>query len=83
MNNDLINTSTSHYVLKIIYDFIKNKTTIDFGTDKGTYEDGTESFKKPDYVSLLKTHNYDLEQINKELKHMSNGAEKQISKKKW
>lgn len=76
MNNDLINTSTSHYVLKIIYDFIKNKTTIEFGTDKGTYEDGTESFKKPDYVSLLKTHNYDLEQINKELKHMSNGAEK-------
>lgn len=67
MNNDLINTSTSHYVLKIIYDFIKNKTTIDFGTDKGTYEDGAESFKKPDYVSLLKTHNYNLEQINKEL----------------
>ena len=67
MNNDLINTSTSHYVLKIIYDFIKNKTTVDFGTDNGTYEDGVVSFKKPDYVSLLKTHNYNLEQIKKEL----------------
>ena len=76
MNNDLINTSTSHYVLKIIYDFIKNKTTVDFGTDNGTYEDGVVSFKKPDYVSLLKTHNYNLEQIKKELKHMSDGAEK-------
>ena len=67
MNNDLINTSTSHYVLKIIYDFIKNKTTVDFGTDNGTYEDGVVSFKKPDYVSLLKTNRENLEQINKEL----------------
>lgn len=76
MNNDLINTSTSHYVLKIIYDFIKNKTTVDFGTDNGTYEDGVVSFKKPDYVSLLKTNRENLEKINKELKHMSDGAEK-------
>ena len=76
MNNDLINTSTSHYVLKIIYDFIKNKTTVDFGTDNGTYEDGVVSFKKPDYVSLLKTNRENLKQINKELKHMSDGAEK-------
>jgi hypothetical protein len=67
MNNDLINTSTSHYVLKIIYDFIKNKTTVDFGTDNGTYEDGVVSFKKPDYASLLKTNRENLEQINKEL----------------
>lgn len=76
MNNDLINTSTSHYVLKIIYDFIKNKTTVDFGTDNGTYEDGVVSFKKPDYASLLKTNRENLKQINKELKHMSDGAEK-------
>ena len=67
MNNDLINTSTSHYVLKIIYDFIKNKTTVDFGTDNGTYEDGVVSFKKPDYASLLKTNRENLEKINKEL----------------
>ena len=67
MNNDLINTSTSHYVLKIIYDFIKNKTTVDFGTDNGTYEDGVVSFKKPDYTSLLKTNRENLEKINKEL----------------
>ena len=56
INNDLINTSTSHYVLKITYDFIKNKTVVDFGTDKGSYEDGSESFKKPDYLSLLKSY---------------------------
>jgi hypothetical protein len=73
MNNDLINTSTSHYVLKLTYDFIKNKTTVDFGTDKGTYEDGVLSFKKPDYVSLLKSYNYNLEQIKKELEDMSDG----------
>jgi hypothetical protein len=76
MNNDLINTSTSHYVLKLTYDFIKNKTTVDFGTDKGTYEDGVLSFKKPDYVSLLKSYNYDLEQITKELIDMSDGDDK-------
>ena len=29
INNDLINTSTSHYVLKITYDFIKNKTAFE------------------------------------------------------
>ena len=56
INNDLINTSTSHYVLKITYDFIKNKTVVDFGTDKGNYEDGSESFKKPDYLSLLQSY---------------------------
>jgi hypothetical protein len=76
INNDLINTSTSHYVLKLTYDFIKNKTTVDFGTDKGTYEDGVLSFKKPDYVSLLKSYNYDLEQITKELIDMSDGDDK-------
>jgi hypothetical protein len=76
INNDLINTSTSHYVLKLTYDFIKNKTTVDFGTDKGTYEDGVLSFKKPDYVSLLKSYNYDLAQIIKELKDMPDGDDK-------
>jgi hypothetical protein len=81
MNNDLINTSTSHYVLKLTYDFIKNKTTVDFGTDKGTYEDGVLSFKKPDYVSLLKSYNYDLAQIIKELKDMSDSDDKTKKKK--
>jgi hypothetical protein len=79
MNNDLINTSTSHYVLKIIYDFIKNKTTVDFGTDNGTYEDGVVSFKKPDYASLLKTNRENLKQINKELdkiKEMPDSSDK-------
>ena len=84
MNNDLINTSTSHYVLKIIYDFIKNKTIVDFGTDKGTYEDGVVSFKKPDYVSLLKTNRENLKQINKELdkiKEMPDSTTDKIEKK--
>ena len=84
MNNDLINTSTSHYVLKIIYDFIKNKTTVDFGTDNGTYEDGVVSFKKPDYASLLKTNRENLKQINKELdkiKEMPDSTTDKIEKK--
>ena len=84
MNNDLINTSTSHYVLKIIYDFIKNKTTVDFGTDNGTYEDGVVSFKKPDYTSLLKTNRENLEKINKELdkiKEMPDSTTDKIEKK--
>lgn len=85
INNDLINTSTSHYVLKIIYDFIKNKTTVDFGTDNGTYEDGVVSFKKPDYVSLLKTNRENLKQINKELdiiNKMPNSLDKTEKKEK-
>jgi hypothetical protein len=49
INNDLIDTSTSKYIFKITYDFIMKKTTIDYGTDNGKYNDGSESFKKPNY----------------------------------
>ncbi len=49
INNDLIDTTTSKYILKITYDFMKKKTIIDYGTDDGDYSDGSESFKKPDY----------------------------------
>ncbi len=49
INNDLIDTTTSKYVLKITYDFMKKKTIVDYGTDDGDYSDGSESFKKPDY----------------------------------
>jgi|UniRef100_A0A6C0LBE2 hypothetical protein len=49
INNDLIDTTTSKYILKITYDFIKKKTIVDYGTDDGDYSDGSESFKKPDY----------------------------------
>jgi len=45
INNELIDTTTSKYVLKITYDFMKNKTVIDYGTDDGNYGDGSESFK--------------------------------------
>ena len=45
INNDLIDTTTSKYILKITYDFMKNKTVIDYGTDDGNYGDGSESFK--------------------------------------
>lgn len=44
INNDLIDTSTSKYIFKITYDFIMKKTTIDYGTDNGKYNDGSESF---------------------------------------
>jgi len=72
MNNDLINTSTSHYVLKITYDFIKNKTIVDFGTDKGNYEDGSESFKKPDYLTLLKSYSGKLNNLKETKKNIDN-----------
>ena len=49
INNDLIDTTTSKYILKITYDFMKKKTIVDYGTDYGDYNDGSESFKKPDY----------------------------------
>jgi len=45
INNDLIDTTTSKYILKITYDFMKNKTVIDYGTDDGNYGDGSVSFK--------------------------------------
>lgn len=44
INNDLIDTSTSKYIFKITCDFIMKKTTIDYGTDNGKYNDGSESF---------------------------------------
>jgi len=53
INNDLIDTKTSKYVLKITYDFIKKKTVVNHGTDNGYYTDGSESFKKPNYNSEL------------------------------
>ena len=49
INNDLIDTTTSKYILKITYDFMKKKTIVDYGTDDGDYSDGSESFKKTDY----------------------------------
>ena len=76
MNNDLINTSTSHYVLKITYDFIKNKTIVDFGTDKGNYEDGSESFKKPDYLTLLKSYSGKLNNLKETKNNLNNEIEK-------
>jgi Ca2+/Na+ antiporter len=42
INNDLIDTTTSKYILKITYDFMKKKTVIDYGTDDGNYGDGNE-----------------------------------------
>ena len=80
INNDLINTSTSHYVLKITYDFIKNKTVVDFGTDKGNYEDGSESFKKPDYLSLLKSYSGKLNNLT-ETKEKLETEKKKLNEK--
>ena len=45
INNELIDTTTSKYVLKITYDFMKKKTIVDYGTDNGDYNDGSEPFK--------------------------------------
>ena len=80
INNDLINTSTSHYVLKITYDFIKNKTVVDFGTDKGNYEDGSESFKKPDYLSLLQSYSGKLNNLT-ETKEKLETEKKKLNEK--
>jgi hypothetical protein len=57
INNDLIDTTTSKYVLKITYDFMKKKTIVNYGTDNGYYTDGSESFKKQGYISLKDNEN--------------------------
>ena len=63
INNDLIDTTTSKYILKITYDFMKKKTIVDYGTDDGDYSDGSESFKKPDY-------NFELNNKKREIKNL-------------
>ena len=66
INNDLIDTTTSKYILKITYDFIKKKTIVDYGTDDGDYSDGSESFKKPDYNFELNNKNRVLDSLKGE-----------------
>ena len=63
INNDLIDTSTSKYIFKITYDFIMKKTTIDYGTDNGKYNDGSESFKKPNYNFELNNKERELNKL--------------------
>lgn len=65
INNDLIDTKTSKYVLKITYDFIKKKTIVNHGTDNGYYTDGSESFKKPNYNSELNNKKRILDQLTR------------------
>jgi hypothetical protein len=70
INNDLIDTKTSKYVLKITYDFIKKKTIVNHGTDNGYYTDGSESFKKPNYNSELNNKKRILDElVRKEANH--------------
>jgi hypothetical protein len=65
INNDLIDTKTSKYVLKITYDFIKKKTVVNHGTDNGYYTDGSESFKKPNYNSELNNKKRILDELGR------------------
>ena len=63
INNDLIDTTTSKYILKITYDFMKKKTIVDYGTDDGNYNDGSESFKKQGYISLYNKETNSLSEL--------------------
>ena len=72
INNDLIDTTTSKYVLKITYDFMKKKTIVDYGTDYGDYNDGSESFKKPDYNFVLNNKRRVLDSLKDEKAKLEN-----------
>lgn len=50
-NNDNIDKSVSKYFLKIIYDFKKMKTTIDYGNDDGNDNDLIANYKPNDISS--------------------------------
>lgn len=50
-NNDNIDKSISKYFLKIIYDFKKMKTTIDYGNDDGNDNDLIANYKPKDISS--------------------------------
>ena len=67
INNDLIDTTTSKYILKITYDFMKKKTVIDYGTDDGNYGDGSESFKHTNpYISEFNEKKRKLDSLNED-----------------
>lgn len=76
INNDLIDTSTSKYIFKITYDFIMKKTTIDYGTDNGKYNDGSESFKKPNYNFELNNKERELNKLTTKKTNLRNDIDK-------
>jgi len=73
INNDLIDTTTSKYILKITYDFMKKKTIVDYGTDDGDYSDGSESFKHINpYIKDFNSKNRLLDSLNEEKAKLEN-----------
>jgi hypothetical protein len=72
INNDLIDTTTSKYILKITYDFMKKKTVIDYGSDNGDYKDGSESFKKPDYYLELNNKKQEIKNLESRKDNLGN-----------
>ena len=76
INNDLIDTTTSKYILKITYDFMKKKTIVDYGTDDGNYNDGSESFKKQGYISLYNKETNSLSELENDNEGKKNIEEK-------
>jgi hypothetical protein len=80
INNDLIDTTTSKYILKITYDFMKKKTIVDYGTDDGNYNDGSESFKKKGYISLYNKETNSLSELENNNDEKKKAANKQIKR---
>lgn len=78
INNDLIDTTTSKYILKITYDFMKNKTVIDYGTDDGNYGDGSESFKHTTnpYISEFNKKKRKLDSLNEDKARLTQEKER-------
>jgi hypothetical protein len=67
INNDLIDTTTSKYILKITYDFMKKKTVIDYGYDNGDYKDGSEPFKHTNpHIIEFNSNKWKLDSLNED-----------------
>jgi hypothetical protein len=83
INNDLIDTTTSKYILKITYDFMKNKTVIDYGTDDGNYGDGSESFKHNTnpHISEFNKKKRKLDSLNEEKARLTQEKERLTQEK--
>jgi hypothetical protein len=59
---------------------MKKKTIVDYGTDDGNYNDGSESFKKKGYISLYNKETNSLSELENNNDEKKKAANKQIKR---